>query len=607
MPPGESEPPSDYLSRLSFRNARDGINRLCVDFGIDPFAVSRGDATALDEVAVLSGCDPDSLGVHAFKLLPKEKMAYRGQILTKASAPLAHVWICSACAEEDLGRWSFREEARLHRRGEWCLASIRTCAKHHQSLVRIGEINSATPKDTSSVMAPFATNLSAVRRRSVERAPSALESYVLARLDGTCRSTWLDAMPLYAAVQVCSMLGLVELHGASGRFSSLLDDGRRDCGAAGFAIASKGEYEIRNLLDRMQVAFRCPGSEWGPMRILGPLYKWLANPRLDDAFAPLVGVVRRHCVETLAIGAGETILGLTVSTRRVHSLNSASKEYGISKPTLRSILRAEGLVTPATDELPPYKVTFDASVAEPILRDACDTLNLEQTMEYLGVPTNSERAFLASALLPPWNPAGKGRLKDHVFRRRDVVAFAAKLRSHGRSRLKEDPALTDLPTTARLTQSTSVFIASLMLEGRLRRVAVRSGHPAWMSMLVDASEIRPLLRDPKSDYMSLRELSKLVGVDSRVVSALIRVGAMRSQIVAHPTQKRPTLFVSREELAKFQATYVKLGVLANELGSVGWKVRAKLSETGIEPAFDYEDIGVFLYRREDVALFAGAR
>lgn len=603
LPLGDRESPSDYLSRLSFRNGRDGILGICGDFGLDMQSVFHGSDEALRILSSLSGVDVPSLARHAFRKAEKRRFSYRGELLTSATTQGEQVRACPACLEEDLSRSGFRLEARPYRRAEWLIAPVRTCLGHGLSIVPLGRATGVARKDTSRVLGAAVADMPGVKKLSTGRMPSEFERYVLSRLDGARTCEWLDRLPLFAAMQTCSVFGLLALYGPAGKRAPLSDLERWECEATGYDIARGGEDGIRSWLDRMQSNFRRPGRKWGAQRVLGPLYSWLSHPNLDVAYGPLCDLVREHCVGTLPIPAGRRLLGSVVETRATHSVTSASRELGVSQRVLKSILQAKGIVGIAAATLPADKVTFDAGSADELLRDAKEIVSFQEARDLLGLPMNSKRAFRDSCLLVPWHTVGSDRPRAHMFRRSDVESFANRVRSAGDPRLGGDPDLLDVIAAARATTSTSVSIVALALEGRLRRVGLRQHAKPWLSLLVDPVELKALMQRRDTGYRSLRETSKLIGITPKTVTRLVRVGALRTVSVKHPVLNRATPIVTDEELDRFRDTYASLGELAMGLGTNGRGLRLRFAAVGIEPAFPADEIGFFLYRRSDLQRF----
>ncbi len=480
------------------------------------------------------------------------------------------------------------------------MAGVRTCERHGLSLVEISRPRSPHPHDASHAMASILGDLSSVHRRTVRRPASAFERCLVGRLRNRSAGTWLDAFPLYAAWQVCLRLGVTDLRDARTGYGKLSEDALWECEAAGFAVAADGEDGVRRLLDRLQSSFREQRRKRRERTILGPLFKWLDTSNGDAAYEPLRNLIRRHSVDTLPVGSGERLLGVEVDVRRVHSVQTAHVGSGAERARLHALLRAVGLVGPGSDGLTPGNVTFDAVAAAPFLADLKDSMCLREAVPYLRVPVNSRQDLIASGLLVPWI-APSPELRDHVFRRRDLDAFAAALAASAKRRFRDDPSLVDLPTAAKHVLRPSAAIARLLIEGRLGRVGIRSGARGYMAVLVDPAEVRPLLHRKDPEVLSRQEIAKRLGMTVKTVSALWRLGAIATESRPHPVVGRAQKVVRPEEVERFLAEYVKLGDVARSIGSNVASTRARLAADGVLPCFDPDVLGLYLYRRRDVA------
>jgi hypothetical protein len=122
--------------------------------------------------------------------------------------------------------------------------------------------------DFTHHVAPALAGLEHLADQTEGRLPTGLESYVMTRLGGYRRSTYLDSLDLFVAIKTCELIGAVEVFGRTANLNRLTDEEWRVAGAAGFAIADGGAASVRDFLGKLQATFpyRRSGRE-GPQTL----------------------------------------------------------------------------------------------------------------------------------------------------------------------------------------------------------------------------------------------------------------------------------------------------------------------------------------------------
>ncbi|WP_417210599.1 hypothetical protein [Antarctobacter sp.] len=112
---------------------------------------------------------------------------------------------------------------------------------------------------------------------ALQRSPSRLQEYVIARLDGARGPTWLDSQTLEQAFRATEMLGVLLEFGPEALPGQLSDNDWDTAGRAGYAATSKGEGGIRDALQATQSRFLKQGIKPERGNVLGATYRWLAS------------------------------------------------------------------------------------------------------------------------------------------------------------------------------------------------------------------------------------------------------------------------------------------------------------------------------------------
>ena len=122
-------------------------------------------------------------------------------------------------------------------------------AIHDLALATIAEdLTPGALHDFTHHVAPALAGLEHLADQTEGRLPTGLESYVMTRLGGYRRSTYLDSLDLFVAIKTCELIGAVEVFGRTANLNRLTDEEWRVAGAAGFAIADGGAASVRDFL-----------------------------------------------------------------------------------------------------------------------------------------------------------------------------------------------------------------------------------------------------------------------------------------------------------------------------------------------------------------------
>lgn len=599
---GYRECPSDFASRLATRACRDDMREFCLDFGIDPQAVVNGNPEAVGALADLASVDRDGLLRESFTLVRRSKRQFRhrGQEFLLSSLVRSRVRMCPACMAEDIEQRDCRIAARPHRRSMWLIRGVRTCATHGLALTEMGKLDDPTAvHDTSRVIADAIPRLQSLVDASVLRNPSQFERYLLQRLDGKAAGSWLDQFPMHAALHLSLVIGAVAVHGPGVGLDELEDDDAWRCEKSGFEIVHQGDKGIKAFLDELQAPSRNSRSAKGPKVMYGRLYDWLAHECRDKAYDPVRDIIIDHSLETLPLGPGDVLFGRKVTERRKHSVRSASKQFGLHPKRMRRMLQRANLTDAAVVDSADNKVTFDAVEAEDMLRDLAQSMSLERARAYLNVPRPHDRGLLDRGFIKPMMEGGKNK-GGHAFLRSDLDRLLDQLLRNADPTLQGNPTMVPLIAAAKHSCCVVMDVVALVLDGKLARVGRDPDQTGFLSVLVDAGEVRPLVTGPAYEGHSLRDLEKLLSSSSYAVKALVEKGFLTAEIVKNPVTGWMQQIVSPKELERFLQEYVSLTGLARERGDHFSRVKKSLLAAGVTPVAHPDELKQTLYRRSEV-------
>lgn len=600
---GAGETPPDFASRLSTRSCRDHMREFCRDFGINPQAVIDGRPEAVHALADLAKVDAEALLREAFvRVGDGQTFQYKGQHLLRSSLTRNRVRVCPACMSEDIERLDCRLVARPHRRSHWLVRAIRTCAIHEIAFVEIEKLDGpGIIHDTSRAFSNAVPRLRSYLDEAVSQSPSKFESYLASRLSGSTSASWLDTLPLYAAMQLSFVTGAVALNGPSATLDDLSDHDARQCETAGFDIVDKGSEGIRTFLDELQAPFRAHRSSPGPKIMYGRLYDWLAHDCRDKAYDPVRDIVIDHALDTLPLGPGDQLFGRNISTRRLHSVHTAALAFDVHPKRLRRALRTSGIAGNSFDMLPDNKVVAKSDVVADLARQLSDTMTMKAAREYLNVPRPHDEGLVQSGLIKPLIDRKRMRSSmQYTLPKSDLDDFLVRLTAKAVPQFHGDSEFEPLIKAAKRSCCPVMDVVRLVLDGKLKRVGLDPTKRGFLSVLVNSKEVRPLVTGAAYDGLSLYQVEKALSATNGAVKGLLKSGLIETETVKNPITGWMQPIVKHEELERFRQEYVSLFNLAKERGEHFQRVKKALIAAGVSPVADPAEIGLTLYQRSDL-------
>jgi hypothetical protein len=599
VPPRPDETPASLISRLALRHKAPSVRSFSLDMGMPFQAVVDGKPDAVEHIAELVGCQIEPLANAAIARIGSTFMLH-GQEMQKATLRRARVMVCPLCITEDLA--DDASPWMASGRVDWLLDPIRTCRHHGVALTEVARVDTPTLlHDFARCLAPSLVEIPRLAAEAQKVQTSALERYLIERLDGRQDQAWLDALPWHAAAKTCEMIGAVELFGRKAPIKTLADDEWREAGAAGYEIASGGDAGIRAWLERMRSSY--PESyigDSGPQAWFGRFHTWLTDVR-EDAYDPLRTIITDFIRETAPIGPEDRLYGRQiVETRRLHSIRTAALEARLHPKRLRRILAAAGTIPPNHRDLTDDRVVFPAEDAEAILAKAKHSISERDAEVYLNAGRVHTKLLAQAGLIVPFAASGQEDLRHNAYDTRDLDRFLAALSARAEVLPFHSEPIHRIPGAAKRANCSAMEIVRAILDGKLEWVGQVAGEQGYMSILVNVEKVRNLVRGDHGDKLPLPVVQVALKTSFAVVDALIRTGILPSERAISPINRCPYTAVRAADLDAFRATYGSLQELARErdLHFIGCK--KLLTANGVEPAFDKAIVPVTLYRRSDI-------
>ncbi|MBW7974594.1 TniQ family protein [Bradyrhizobium sp. BR 10289] len=606
-PPYRSgEPPTAYASRLA--RAHDLLVReLCGDFGIKHWQLTNGDEAAIAKIAALGGIDEVDLAACAFVRTGDHDFVYRGQSLRRETLVVGRLDVCPRCLVEDArNAGKTPADAAYVCRAEWLLDVVDTCPVHGCAMATVHKApGTAYCFDFSDILVAKAAGLAEMAEKAPLRDPTGLQDYVLARLDGCdTGAPFLDAMPLFAAIRTCEMLGAAACFGRKGKRDNLSGDKLRQARVRGFEIASRGKEAIEELLRTMAMAHarrRTTVRDQIVRQAFASLYNYLhVNPKRPTwrvpAFAPLRILVSDFVKASFPLKPGDNVLGEVITERRLHSVTSLAKEIGRGAGRVKKILLLAGMIDEEQVKLPDPHILFDAVEGGRIVRDAVAALPYHEVAKRIGTGLYQVKMLVKAGLLEPIADGSLG-LRATVSTAA-VDAFVARLLKRARPVTAKETGHATLLEASWKVSCAQTDIVRLILDRRLKWVGALTGKSGCRSILVDLREVRVLVHGRQARTISVDEFADRLGLRKQTAQALVARGYVKSATIERAGHRIARIQPS--QVKAFHKRYVALGELARARGLHSATMKAKLDAKGIKPALQKHDVFTIFYRRAHI-------
>lgn len=600
--PGET--PTSFCSRLAIRNACRNARDFCQLLGLHFRRIADGDPQALARLADLSGTSPERIADGTIRRLDSVRFSINGETITKPMLRRATIRICPLCLSDDMAAGPDLGKLAAFQRVEWLFSAFRRCPTHGIALVEI--CKDAHPSRTHDFGEAVLRHVNDPPTWPIEPhdlPQSKFEDYVRARIQGTGgrAAGWLDHLRLYAVVRLCESFGLLSRFGPNARRRDLSEFDMHAACDEGIGVLEGGSKSVAPFLDKLIEPFWSRRYDVGLKSLLGELNDWLSR-ETDPEYESARQVIREHVLDRLPFDPGDKLMGRAVESRRLWSVYSATRATGLNHKRLRRLLAARGVIHKDQETKSDNRVTFLASEENnTFIAKLKGAMKLIEAREYIGAPRVQMQILIDEGILAPL-VHGRRRSDDHnhAFAKEDADAFLAAITAD--ATCTDLSNLVSIPTASRKSMTSTIFVVRLLLDRKLRRVGRDPTKYGYMSVLVDPAEIRSYRIHPATvpdGFLSVHQTMKLTRWPHHVVKSLAANGHLQSR-----SQGQRHL-IDRNSIEAFQIEFVSLVDLASGFGSDALKVKKRLSEAGVAPAFDSITLRKTFYHRKKVEAAIG--
>ena len=578
-----------YVGELALMNLQPTTSDFCLDMGTNLGALAMGEAAAIERIAFVSRNEVEAIDRAAVKRKGRA-LTLRGQTLTLQVRSPQAIRFCPDCLQGDVAQAAAdgarRPQHHAYGRPQWLVTQYRTCVKHGLQLASIpSDQRTNLRHDFAGSVLPLLDRLGELGADLARRPASDFETRLEERLLGFADGE----LGFSVLARFCEVLGAVALHGRRPPHLGFDDDAWWEAGAAGFAIVDRGIDHVLEFLGDLRKPEERDSRD-GPHNDWGIVHDWLEDTR-DEEIEPLLERVRDHIEATYPTAPGKMVLGRFVKERKVHSVWTAAKEYGLLGSVLRPQLVGASVVPDHPDAFDNH-LLFPAAPHRPLLEKLSRGISALHAQQRINCERQVFGPLVEAGILKPIVAVKSG---FPLFDTADLDAFVERL-LNGATPHKTKPDEMETIAKARMKASCSQpAIVKLILDGRLKSVGRLEGEGGFAAVLVDPLEVAPLVRGEELGGTTANDIVGDLGIHFAGVVEILEVHLPTVERM-HPTRRCLQRVVDDKVYAAFRAKYVSLRDLALEAGVHSRTKMVELRKRGIHPEPGFPD-RVHLYLR----------
>ncbi|TDK31292.1 hypothetical protein E2F50_20335 [Rhizobium deserti] len=589
------ETPLSLASRLAATNGFASLSMFLELLGVRASAIAQGEREAMDRLADLSGFDVADVGRYAMRPDGYRKAVMGGCKVLRTSDRVAPIHrFCPLCVSADLSNESGIPAARAYARYQWQTLEITVCEIHEVPLKPFSSAGHHE-HDLARFAEAHASEILAMTADLRPQAPPPAERYVAGRLMGVQANTFLDRLEVYVVVEICEHLGaFMERHGFTGDHTAF---------EGGYAVACRGPAAIEEVI--LQAIKTAKPNNHTVQKFFGRIMVWLRSQRNNREMAAVIEMFQDIAARNLPLSESEIFI-TPVTKRHLHSISSASKEYGLGESVVRKIVTGAGLIDGLNAKS--SRTWFSADAARPFLEATKPSLRDMDVGRVLGVPSHLAKALRTSGVIAETvatyatrgrsrvNPAALAEFVETIFR-----GIIEADRDHGLSNIVEATSNCFCGFDEMVCLVFQRELSSLRRQGDGRQLT---------DLLIDWREALQILYAVPGRENPLEIMERAVGLEQAAdelkttpltVRALFKCGMLSGVELNDVVAKTKPLFVDKTSLAEFDRDFISLDALATLLGSHPPNVEALMAKRGILPVNEVSVFSEPFYSRADCA------
>jgi hypothetical protein len=412
LPYDREETVLSYADRLSMMHTGSGMERLVRDLGIniEHFTSGREDAVSAFAETIRLPLEDVKKGV--IRVLQR-RASFRGEDISKPFLSPRAARYCPSCLAEDGQRadrrfrliWGFRHVVRCDRHSAWLIDT--PCKNETNLRLAIGPKTLGETQTTST------------------ETPDYL-SWLRVRLDGRSLpdNSWMADQTLEQVLAASEMLGAILEHGHRVAVMKLSPEQTEEATDIGLSIYSEGPEAISEALDAIRITSPATAVQAGALAHYGQLYDWLHRRSNVIDPGPIRDILRDHIIKNSAVEPGTKVLGVEITERKYHTIQSLSAEVDIARVRLSRVLKRLGQLPGDATEIDCGNAVFEAAKTVPMIEAFKSAVRLQDVPDYIGATKGQFEALYRMDIVKPLVPrTSRGSVRNVVFSQQHLDEF----------------------------------------------------------------------------------------------------------------------------------------------------------------------------------------
>ncbi|PTE14503.1 TniQ family protein [Pseudogemmobacter blasticus] len=566
MLPQETLP--SFVSHVAQKNGSRYVQDFVQDMGLSWSSILQLELEAVQDLADLTGVDPEELTSHSYKPLGSGFFGLMGNRLPVSFLDRSRLKFCPACCEDDIGH-----QGRTWGRPLWQLDSVNCCPMHGLLLHRLAiPCYPRSPHDFAGRMAEYGGI--AALRRELGSQPSQFARYLSERIYENAhdiRCAWLDDLSIDVAARLCENVGVLLLKGPSVRSNTLDSMTLAEACGVGFSVCVKGRDELRNAYE--SVRCRSQSRNGGFYTDFGFFTRWLQRLTYPDRYRTVLDHFQNFVLASYPIAPGQMVLGRMCAERRWYSWNELGNEYGLTPGRISRFQRA---IVVADDE---HRRVAKGSYTKELEVLASGLDRVEASRKFGVHVSLIDRLVDADLLQYSLSLPGLGKL----FRREDLDAFWNSVTFRAPLADNVPAGAFALQHIGRRAKVQSVELLHALAKGTFKKAFRLRGAKGFRAIHLDLNEVLDVFASRPVEGLSRKQVRKALHINCQTISVIFRKKMIESTRVRSPRSRKWMSIVAPEQLDWFLSRYLPLGLMAYDIGTQARHVSSRLERAGIQP------------------------
>ena len=597
----EYETPESYAVRLCAANGFSSYRRFLTLTDMTSSGLSKGQPEALVHLAKWSGVGVGSLSRYA-AVTATRYLTWRlgAAVFNKEARPGRRFRYCPCCVLDDLENGAGPVASRPFVRAGWACRAVKNCVEHRRPLLEAPH----SPVFGSDFCSFVQANRGLILSQAEEVYPPALvevDTYCESRIRGDAAEPYLDSLDAHVAIDLCTHFGRFmkrHPHTLKRIPGPLLREPAREIG---FFVVRQGEQRIRDVVIDIIRTQRPKGAS---KFLFGSLGKWLRDNCDRPEFSSVLELFQDVAERNLPYGPGE-ICFVPVRKRYLHTVQSASEEYGLFHRRIVQLLKEAGILDDAS--LSRARIYFDADKAHEILLAASQTITSKEAATALGISEKPLMRLLKRGLLPQV----EGRLHERAYtriRREDLNGLVQKIFAGVAVGSLDGSWITVDQLCARACAEKDEVIASL-IDGAIQDVAAPADHCFRLDELRfhPSKSVQHLVSTRKTaneqageEVLNCKGASTRLGAKRGTARYLLSLGLLTPVEVANPAGKQRQIMVTVASLEAFLKEHVLVSEVAASHCTSTNMILDAMQRAGARPIYDNCNNVSRFFRKSDI-------